>query len=122
MPCYTDPPTDYDGAFEGHLRIMYHQALMFIDALPAMRIDESGPIDKILCQACKFLTKEQMCKIKGRPNVIWHDLQSWYSDHLALDALHNEGEERDVAIKEAERLDWKIEIDPKGSVSICNKK
>lgn len=43
-------------------------------------------LEYMLCQACRFLTKEQIMKVQGID--IWQDLYNWYQGHLMTDAYH----------------------------------
>jgi hypothetical protein len=58
MPCKVDPPS----------------------------VSEIEWLEHMLCQACRFLTKEQLMQIKGLD--IFQDLFSWYKFHIATDAFY----------------------------------
>lgn len=64
----------------------------------------------LLCQACKFLTKEQMKSVRG-PDI-YQGLFDWYTDHLLHDFVknynNNDQAEVNICLAEAERLSIKI--------------
>ena len=57
---------------------------------------ESEKLTKLLCDACKHLSKSQIDLVDG--------LSKWYEDHLVKDILNNEGDEKMAALKELDRI------------------
>ena len=58
MPCIVDPPS----------------------------VTQEEWLEHMLCQACRFLTREQIQAVRGLD--IYQDLWGWYTSHLMLDARH----------------------------------
>ena len=78
MPCYTPQP---EASWEEHL-------------------------EKMLCYACRFLTKGEMLRFKD--NSGWQGLYQWYCEHLVLDYQKNDMEEKLKLMNEADRLGLEI--------------
>ncbi len=76
-------------------------------------------LEKMLCYACRILTKKQM--LDCADNSGWQSLYSWYTEHILHDYIKNNSEEeRDRFIKEAERLGLEI-IEESFGISIQDK-
>ena len=70
---------------------------------------EDDRVDKYLCRACKFLTREQMESVIGDMKHYlgcFHNLLEWYRYHLVKDIEYNSNqEEKNISINELKRLD-----------------
>jgi len=67
MPCKVDPPS----------------------------VTEAEWLEHMLCQACRYLTKEQINSIRGLD--IYQDLWEWYISHLGTDLLYYSKEDNELA-------------------------
>jgi|HubBroStandDraft_5_1064220.scaffolds.fasta_scaffold58239_6 hypothetical protein len=68
-------------------------------------------VQKMLCQAMKLLSVEQIKSFKGID--AYHPASEWYFSHLREDYRKNDGHEKEVATKELERLGFIIEENEK---------
>ena len=74
-------------------------------------IDHYEWLQKMLCQAMKLLSVEQ---IKSFERIdCYQPACEWYFHHLVEDYRRNSGAEKDAAAKELERLGFIIEEDEK---------
>jgi len=82
--------------------------------------DEVRHFQILLCQACRFLTKEQIDSLKN-DSGIYYGLD-WYKQHLHYDAVDcdNSDEEKIIAIKELDRLGYII-VNSNGGTTLAKK-
>jgi hypothetical protein len=70
--------------------------------------DVAKHYETMLCQACRYLTAEQIDSLRGDSGI--YDGLMWYTQHLFLDACHSEStySERHIATHELHRLGYEI--------------
>lgn len=75
-------------------------------------------IEYMLCQACRYLTIEQLIEIQGLD--CYQGLYDWYKHHITMDFMRNHAEnneeEKNRCIDEAKRIGCKLYIDECGLV------
>lgn len=78
-------------------------------------------LEHMLCQACRFLNKEQIMSVEGLD--IYQDLYDWYGNHLLQDFYHNHKidvenkSEIEKYVKEAARIGIRLFLDKGGNCS-----
>lgn len=79
-------------------------------------------LEYMLCQACRYLTREQINSIDGLS--IWIGLEKFYSLHLMSDLRKNKDnkEESKKYIEEAARVGWDLRIDENDIIYIKESK
>lgn len=78
--------------------------------------EPNEPFDKhleaLLCQACRFLTKEQISSI-NHGSCGYINLKEWYMSHLLHEATNENATEKEVerCFVEAKKMGWTINIE-----------
>jgi hypothetical protein len=78
--------------------------------------DEARHFETLLCQACRYLTIEQIKSLQNNGSGICAGLD-WYAKHLWMDCMHKDGdvlsfddeEKREIDLKELNRIGFDIE-------------
>ncbi len=69
--------------------------------------DEAKHFETLLCQACKYLSSEQIDSLRNRSGI--YDGLMWYTQHLFLDYCSNkDDDERGLSLYELHRLGYDV--------------
>lgn len=118
MPCYDSPPSYSE---EQRLTFMIKKSFILLNDEQKENIYKDMSKEdillspktkvKILCKACKFLSKKLMGSIdNNEEGQYYEELLSWYASHIIKDFNTNtEQKEKDICLAEAKRLGWTLE-------------